>query len=81
VRRALRAEWAKTWSQSGLVLLLGVLVIVSVGVSAITITTSQCAVAGCGQDPAKISLAGVYAGQAVAALAGVLARAASTGPA
>jgi ABC-2 type transport system permease protein len=73
VRLAIRAEWVKAWSQPALAWLLGALVIVSVGVSAVTITTSRCAVAGCGQDPAKISLAGVYAGQAVAALAGVLA--------
>jgi ABC-2 type transport system permease protein len=73
MRAALRAEWAKTWSQPGLAWLLGALVIVSVGISAITITTSKCAAAGCGQDPARLSLSGVYVGQAVAALAGVLA--------
>jgi ABC-2 type transport system permease protein len=73
MRLAIRAEWAKTRSQPALAWLLGALVLVTAGVSAITITTARCAVAGCAQDPARISLAGVYAGQAVAALAGVLA--------
>jgi ABC-2 type transport system permease protein len=72
VRPAIRAEWAKTWSDPGTAWLLGALVVLSVGVSAITIGTSRCPAAGCGQDPARISLAGVYLGQAVAALAGVL---------
>jgi ABC-2 type transport system permease protein len=72
MRRALRAEWAKTWSDPS-VWLFGVLVLVSLAVSAVTIGTARCAATGCGQDPARISLSGVYLGQAVAALAGVLA--------
>jgi ABC-2 type transport system permease protein len=73
VKRAIRAEWAKTWSGPGMAWLLGALVALSVAVSAITIGAARCPAAGCGQDPARISLAGVYLGQAVAALAGVLA--------
>jgi ABC-2 type transport system permease protein len=73
VRRAIRAEWAKAWSDSVTPWLLGALVVLSVAVSGATIGTARCPAAGCGQDPARISLAGVYLGQAVAALSGVLA--------
>jgi ABC-2 type transport system permease protein len=73
VRRALRAEWAKTWSDPGTGWLLGGFVVLSMGVSALVIGPARCQAGGCGQDPARISLAGVYLGQAVAALAGVLA--------
>jgi len=73
VRRAVRAEWAKTWSDPGAAWLLAALVVLSVAVSAAAIGTARCQAAACGQDPARISLTGVYLGQAVAALAGVLA--------
>jgi ABC-2 type transport system permease protein len=82
VREAIRAEWAKTWSDSVTPWLLGGLVVLSVAVSAATIATARCpagvagvagVAGGCAQDPARISLTGVYVGQAVAALAGVLA--------
>lgn len=70
MRRAIGAEWAKTWSEPGTTWLLVGLVVLSVAVSSMTIGTARCP-AGCGQDPARISLAGVYLGQAIAALAGV----------
>ena len=70
---AIRAEWAKTWSDRGTPWLLAGLVVVSVAVSAATIGAARCPATGCGQDPARLSLSGVYLGQAVAALAGVLA--------
>jgi ABC-2 type transport system permease protein len=73
VRQAIRAEWAKKWSDPGTPWLLAGIVAATVAVSAVTIGTSRCPGAGCGQDPARISLAGVYLGQAAAALAGVLA--------
>jgi ABC-2 type transport system permease protein len=73
MRRAIAAEWAKTWSEPGTAWLLAALVVLSVAVSTVTIATARCPAAGCGQDPARISLAGVYLGQAIAALAGVLA--------
>jgi ABC-2 type transport system permease protein len=69
----MRAEWAKTWSDPGTGWLLGALVVLSVAVGAVSIGASRCPAAGCGQDPARISLTGVYLGQAVAALAGVAA--------
>jgi ABC-2 type transport system permease protein len=71
VRRAIEAEWAKTWSEPGSAWLLVALVVLSVAISGVSIGTARCASAGCGQDPAKISLAGVYLGQAIAAVAGV----------
>lgn len=71
MRQALRAEWAKMWSSSAFWLLVA-LVVVFVAISAVTIGTARCSLTGCGQDPARLSLAGVYLGQAVAALAGVL---------
>jgi len=73
MRQALRAEWAKTWSDPVGVWPFAGLVVLSLAVSAVTIGTARCATTGCGQDPARISLSGVYLGQAVAALAGVLA--------
>jgi ABC-2 type transport system permease protein len=73
MRRALRAEWAKTLSDPGTPWLLAALVALSVAVSAVSVATSRCQAAGCGQDPARISLTGVYLGQVPAALIGVLA--------
>lgn len=69
----MRAEWAKTRSDRGTGWLLAALVVLSVAVSILTIGASRCPAAGCTQDPARISLTGVYLGQAVAAVAGVLA--------
>ena len=78
MRRAIRAEWAKAWSDPATPWLLAALIVLSVSVSGVTIGTARysatlCPAAACGQDPARLSLAGVYLGQAVAALAGVLA--------
>jgi ABC-2 type transport system permease protein len=73
VRRAIRAEWAKTWSDPATPWLLAGLVVLTMAVSGVTIGTARCPAAACGQDPARLGLAGVYLGQAVAALAGVLA--------
>lgn len=73
MRPAIRAEWAKTWSDPAAGWLLAGLVAATIAVSGVTIGTARCPAAACGADPARISLAGVYLGQAVAALAGVLA--------
>ena len=73
MRRAVRAEWVKAWSDPGTVWLLGALIAASAAVSAVTIAAARCPAAACGQDPARVSLAGVYLAQAVAALAGVAA--------
>jgi ABC-2 type transport system permease protein len=60
-------------SDRGTAWLLAAMVAVSIAASAIAVAASRCQAAGCGQDPARISLTGVYLGQVVAALAGVLA--------
>jgi len=73
VRRAIRAEWAKAWSDPATPWLLAALVVLTMAVSGVTIGTARCPAAACGQDPARLGLAGVYLGQAVATLAGVLA--------
>ena len=73
MKRALRAEWSKTWSDPATVWLLAGLVVVTVAVSAGTTAAARCPAAGCGQDPAKLSLTGVYLGQVVAVVIGVLA--------
>jgi ABC-2 type transport system permease protein len=72
MRRALRAEWVKARSDRGTAWLLAALVTLGVVVSAVSVAAARCPAAGCGQDPARISLTGVYLGQVVAALAGVL---------
>jgi ABC-2 type transport system permease protein len=72
MRRALRAEWVKAMSDRGTVWLLAALVTLSVAVSVLSVAAARCPAAGCDQDPARISLTGVYLGQVVAALAGVL---------
>jgi ABC-2 type transport system permease protein len=69
MRPALRAEWAKMWSDPVTTWLFGALVLASLAVSAVTIESATPA----GQDPARLIFAGVYLGQAVAAVAGVLA--------
>ncbi len=67
MRNTLRAEWAKTWSDPSTVWLLAGLVVATVGVSLATIAAAS------GQDPAKLSLTGIYLGQVIAAVTGVLA--------
>jgi len=79
VRGAISAEWAKTRSDPATAWLLISLIALSVAVSAVTISVSRCPAAGCGQDPARISLAGLYLGQAMAAVAGTTAIAAEYG--
>ena len=69
----LHAEWTKlrTLASTGW-LLLGV-VAVTVGVSAATAAAATCSFSGCQADPAKLSLTGVQAGQAIVAIIAVLA--------
>jgi ABC-2 type transport system permease protein len=70
---ALHAEWTKlrTVASTGW-LLLGV-VALTVGVSAATAAAATCSFSGCQADPAKLSLTGVQAGQAIVAIIAVLA--------
>jgi ABC-2 type transport system permease protein len=68
----LHAEWTKLRTLRGTVWLLLAIVVATVAVSAITAAGANCPVTGCSQDPARMSLAGVDLGQAVAAVLAVL---------
>jgi ABC-2 type transport system permease protein len=82
MRGALRAEWTKLRTVPGTIwLLLGVITL-TVAVGAAMVAATRCtsgafgqgtAVGGCNQDPAKLSLTGIYLGQAVVAILAVMA--------
>lgn len=73
---AIRAEWTKLRTVPSSAWLLAGLVVVTVGVGAIfvgTVRTDMCASPTvCDEDTTKLSLSGVWAGQAVAAILGTL---------
>ena len=69
---ALSAECTKLRTLPGTVWLLLGIVAATVAVSVITAAGASCPVAGCPQDPARMSLAGVDLGQAVVAVLAVL---------
>ncbi len=72
--RTLHAEWTKLRTAGGTGWLLLAVVVLTTAVGAAVAGSATCHVAGgCGQDPAKLSLTGVYLGQAVAAILAVLA--------
>ena len=69
---ALRAEWtkARTLAGTGWLLLAAVLLTAAVGAAVAGAVT--CPAGNCAEDPAKISLTGIYLGQAVVAVLAVL---------
>jgi ABC-2 type transport system permease protein len=71
---ALRAEWTKFRTVAGPSWLLAgaVTLTVAVGMAAAA-SVARCSSAACGIDPATVSFTGIYPGQAVVAVAGVLA--------
>jgi ABC-2 type transport system permease protein len=72
--RALRAEWTKLRTAPGTIWLLAATIVLTVAVSTAATAATRCpASAACPVDPAKLSLAGVDAGQAVVAILAVLA--------
>lgn len=71
--RAVHAEWTKLRTVAGNGWLLLAVVVVTVGLSVGVLAATTCSAAGCGQDPVKISLTGIYLGQAVVAILGVAA--------
>jgi ABC-2 type transport system permease protein len=71
--QALHAEWTKLRTVAGPAWLLAGVVALTVAVGAAAASAAQCSSATCGIDPAKVSFTGVYLGQAVVAVAGVLA--------
>jgi ABC-2 type transport system permease protein len=70
---ALRAEWTKLRTLPGTSGLLIAAIVSTVAVSAATAAAVKCPSGTCPEDPAKISLTGVYLGQAVIAIVAVLA--------
>jgi ABC-2 type transport system permease protein len=72
LRDALRAEWtkARTLASTGWLLLAAV--VLTVAVSAAVAAAVTCPAGNCAEDPAKISLTGIYLGQAVVAVLAVL---------
>jgi ABC-2 type transport system permease protein len=73
VSDALHAEWTKLRTVAGTSWLLLAVVTLTVALSATAAAAVTCSSAGCGQDPAKVSLTGVEFGQAVVAILAVLA--------
>ena len=69
---ALRAEWAKARTLASTGWLLLAAVILTVAVSAAVAAAATCPAGNCAEDPAKISLTGIYLGQAVVAILAVL---------
>jgi ABC-2 type transport system permease protein len=72
VRESLHAEWTKLRTAPGALWLLLAAAVLTVGVSVAAVASTRCLYAGCGQDPAKVSLTGIYLGQAVVAIVAVL---------
>jgi ABC-2 type transport system permease protein len=72
VSAVVRAEWTKVRTLAGNFWLLAGVVVATCAISILVAATTKCSAVSCG-DPAKASLAGVYLGQAVVAVLGVLA--------
>jgi ABC-2 type transport system permease protein len=72
LHQALHAEWAKLRTLPGTVWLLAAVVVTTIAVSSAAAAAVTCPHGGCSVDPARTSLTGVYLGQAVAAILGVL---------
>jgi ABC-2 type transport system permease protein len=71
--QALHAEWTKFRTVAGPAWLLAGVVALTVAVGVAAASVVRCQSAACGIDPAAVSFTGIYPGQAVAAVAGVLA--------
>jgi ABC-2 type transport system permease protein len=72
-RHALHAEWTKTRTVGGTFWLLLGIVAATVALGVVVAVATKCPAAGCGQDPAKVSLSGLFLGQAVVSVLAVLA--------
>jgi ABC-2 type transport system permease protein len=73
MRQALHAEWTKRRTLAGTFWLLLTVVALTVAVGSAVAAAVTCQAAGCGQDPAKITLTGIDLSQAVVAILAVLA--------
>jgi ABC-2 type transport system permease protein len=70
---ALHAEWTKARTAGGTIWLLLAVIAATVAVGGAVAAATRCPAAGCGQDPAKVSLSGIDLGQAVVAILAMLA--------
>ena len=70
---ALHAEWTKARTAGSTIWLLLAIIATTIAVGSAVATATRCPAAGCGQDPAKVSLSGIDLGQAVVAILAVLA--------
>jgi ABC-2 type transport system permease protein len=71
--QALHAEWTKLRTVAGPSWLLSGVVALAVAAGVAAASVARCQSAKCGIDPAQVSFTGIYLGQAVVAVAGVLA--------
>jgi len=71
MRHALNAEWTKLRTLPGTSWLLLAAAALTVAVSASAAAATSCPAGHCAEDPAKISLTGIYLGQAVVAVVAV----------
>jgi ABC-2 type transport system permease protein len=69
----MRAEWTKLRTQASTSWLLLAAAALTIAVSAAAAAATRCPAGGCPEDPAKISLTGIYLGQAVVAVLAVTA--------
>jgi ABC-2 type transport system permease protein len=72
MRLAVHAEWTKLRTLSSTAWLLLAVVVCTVTIGALVSVGTSCPTAACGQDPARLSLTGIYLGQAVVAILAVL---------
>jgi len=72
VRYALHAEWTKLRTLASTCWLLLAAVALTVAVSAAVAAATSCPAGHCAEDPARISLTGIYLGQAVVAVMAVM---------
>jgi ABC-2 type transport system permease protein len=70
---ALHAEWTKTRTAGGTIWLLLTVIAATIAAGSAVAAATRCPAAGCGQDPAKVSLSGIDLGQAIVAILAVLA--------
>ena len=73
MRQSLHAEWTKLRTLASTFWLLLAAAALTVAVSAAAAAATRCPSGGCADDPAKISLTGIYLGQAIVAVLAVLA--------
>jgi ABC-2 type transport system permease protein len=73
MRLVLHAEWTKLRTLASTFWLLLAAAALTVAVSATAAAATRCPSGGCAEDPAKISLTGIYLGQAIVAVLAVMA--------